>query len=158
MIWDDETTRDLRRLWTERHSTSEIARRLGCSKNAAVGKAHRLDLEARPSPIHRPAGAIGGHRPSVPRAVGPTIPPLASDAKPPAMPLAIAQTRVVAPPPPPPVRVVRRASMTCCWPLGEPGTRTFRFCDDTAVPGKPYCGEHAKLAYVRVRDRSEAAA
>jgi GcrA cell cycle regulator len=48
--------------------------------------------------------------------------------------------------------------VTCCWPIGEPGTRSFRFCDDASEPGKPYCTEHAKLAYVKVRDRREDAA
>ncbi len=48
--------------------------------------------------------------------------------------------------------------VTCCWPIGEPGTRTFRFCDAESMPGKPYCTEHAELAYVKVRDRREDAA
>jgi GcrA cell cycle regulator len=34
--------------------------------------------------------------------------------------------------------------------LGEPGTRSFRFCEGESVPGKPYCPDHAKLAYVKV--------
>ena len=45
--WTDDTIRELRRLWSEGHSTAEIGRRLGVSKNAVVGKAHRLDLPAR---------------------------------------------------------------------------------------------------------------
>jgi GcrA cell cycle regulator len=49
--------------------------------------------------------------------------------------------------PPPP----RRSSPSCCWPLGNPGK--FTYCDDPATPGKPYCPEHCKLAYVKVRDR-----
>jgi GcrA cell cycle regulator len=53
---------------------------------------------------------------------------------------------------------VRRSAPSCCWPIGEPGTKTFRFCDDTSVAGKPYCEEHAKLAYVKLRDRKEDAA
>jgi len=48
--------------------------------------------------------------------------------------------------------------VTCCWPLGEPGTRSFRFCDEQSEPGKPYCTEHARLAYVKVRDRRDDAA
>jgi GcrA cell cycle regulator len=48
--------------------------------------------------------------------------------------------------------------ITCCWPIGEPGTRSFKFCDSPSEPGKPYCGEHAKVAYVKVRDRREDAA
>ena len=38
----------------------------------------------------------------------------------------------------------------CCWPLGEPGTKSFRFCDDAVISGKPYCGDHADLAYVKL--------
>jgi GcrA cell cycle regulator len=46
----------------------------------------------------------------------------------------------------------------CCWPIGEPGTKDFHFCDGEAMPGKPYCAEHAQIAYVKVRDRREEAA
>jgi GcrA cell cycle regulator len=60
-----------------------------------------------------------------------------------------------------PVRTVAPRSsrlVACCWPIGEPGAKTFRFCDDEALAGKPYCAEHARLAYVKVRDRREEAA
>jgi GcrA cell cycle regulator len=46
----------------------------------------------------------------------------------------------------------------CCWPIGEPGKPSFHFCNAAAVNGKPYCEEHAAIAYVRVRDRREDAA
>jgi GcrA cell cycle regulator len=62
---------------------------------------------------------------------------------------------------PAPIRVVApamRRSSACCWPLGDPGTRSFRFCDAASLAGKPYCAEHAQLAYVKVRDRREEAA
>ncbi len=62
---------------------------------------------------------------------------------------------------PAPVRpVTARAIRTvpCCWPIGEPGTKGFRFCDAEAMPAKPYCAEHAQIAYVKVRDRREEAA
>jgi GcrA cell cycle regulator len=49
-------------------------------------------------------------------------------------------------------------TLTCCWPIGEPGTKSFHFCDDEAASGKPYCATHAALAYVKVRDRREDAA
>jgi GcrA cell cycle regulator len=49
-------------------------------------------------------------------------------------------------------------SIACCWPLGEPGTPGFHFCGVDALPGKPYCVQHAQLAYVRVRDRRDDAA
>ncbi len=56
MTWTSELVADLVRLWEEGASTAEIGRRLGISKNAVVGKAHRLGLPARPSPIRRRSG------------------------------------------------------------------------------------------------------
>ncbi|HBK08667.1 MAG TPA: GcrA cell cycle regulator [Acetobacteraceae bacterium] len=181
MVWNDETIRLLRDLWTQGLSTAEIGRRLGVSKNAIVGKAHRLELDARPSPIRRDTKPASERSVTLPRVAGPTLPPLTStDVQP-----------VAAPPPPPtnvqPLRPVqaagprpvaaqpvivpaprqamhsapiqaRRSAPSCCWPIGEPGTKSFRFCDDMSVPGKPYCDEHAKVAYVKIRDRKEDAA
>ena len=172
MEWSDETIVRLRELWSEGHSTAEIGRRLGVSKNAIVGKAHRLDLPARPSPIRRDPNAAAAPRRTLPRRVeGPTLPPLPSAAPAPDAaspgPVIRPPVQTVAPPLPRPAPAPRLASapirpyarvITCCWPIGEPGTRDFRFCDEASEPGKPYCGEHAKLAYVRVRDRREDAA
>lgn len=166
MEWTEETIVRLRGLWSEGHSTAEIGRRLGVSKNAVVGKAHRLDLPARPSPIRRDGPNAGQPRPAPRRLAGPTLPPLPSAQKPApvAAPRASEPVRVARPvavAPPPRVQAVARPfarTVACCWPLGEPGTKDFRFCDAGAVPGKPYCGEHAQLAYVKVRDRREDAA
>lgn len=141
MEWPEQTIRDLRTLWAQGHSTAEIGRRLRLSKNSVVGKAHRLDLEARPSPIRRAAGYIKVP-PSIPRIrVQATLPPLASDTSP-------------LPRPPEPIQF-RPRSQPCCWPIGEPKSKTFRFCFAPAPGGKPYCDEHSKLAYVRIRDRRD---
>ena len=51
MSWNDEKIGQLKRLWKDGLTTSEIGKKLGISKNAVVGKAHRLSLEGRPSPI-----------------------------------------------------------------------------------------------------------
>lgn len=204
MVWDDETIRQLRDLWAQGLSTAEIGRRLGVSKNAIVGKAHRLDLNSRPSPIRRDVTKPVIERlASCPRPAGPTLPPLASAVVHPIVPLAsnvqplrapsvasprpapvtpssgaaslgavnsgasslgaansVTPSSGAAPRPAIPAAPVqpRRSAPSCCWPIGEPGTKTFRFCDDTSVHGKPYCDEHAKLAYVRIRDRKEDAA
>ena len=171
MEWAEETIVRLRTLWDEGLSTAEIGRRLGVSKNAVVGKAHRLDLPARPSPIRRDGSGGGAPRRSAPRRIaGPTLPPLSStsslsglSSSSPVMPhLAVMSVKPAPAPPaarvaPPAPRPYGRV-VTCCWPLGEPGTRSFRFCDDPSEPGKPYCSDHVKLAYVKVRDRREDAA
>ncbi len=169
MEWAEETIVRLRALWDEGLSTAEIGRRLGVSKNAVVGKAHRLDLPARPSPIRRDGPAGGAPRRPAPRRVaGPTLPPLSSTTPiatgimpPPLAPLTPLTPKPLAPPvarvAPPAPRPYGRI-VTCCWPIGEPGTRSFRFCDASSEPGKPYCSDHVKLAYVKVRDRREDAA
>ena len=186
MEWSDEVIAQLRGLWAEGHSTAEIGRRLGVTKNAIVGKAHRLDLPARPSPIRRDPDVPPVRRSVVRRVEGPTLPPLPSTTgetgsgfsvftsavapapvRPPVVARPIAprpvtpQPRPAAPPPPRPVAVAPRPYgriVTCCWPIGEPGTRDFRFCDIPSEPGRPYCEEHVKVAYVKVRDRREDAA
>jgi GcrA cell cycle regulator len=208
MEWSDDVIGQLRALWDEGHSTAEIGRRLGVTKNAIVGKAHRLDLPARPSPIRRDPDAAPVRRTPVRRVEGPTLPPLPSavadgdagvpvfgetpltvrrpDFGPSLMPGGIAPapprppvmarpavatpsmprpvvhgTRAVAVPPPRPVAAAPRPYgrvVTCCWPIGEPGTREFHFCDVPSEPGRPYCEDHVKIAYVKVRDRREDAA
>jgi GcrA cell cycle regulator len=188
MEWTEESILRLRAFWSEGLSTAEIGRRLGVSKNAVVGKAHRLDLTARPSPIRWEAVGETSRRrsrrpPAAPRPEGPTLPPLSSVApaqrvvapaavvappprvmKPTTTPLPPAAGPAAAPPAAPAPRLQAVAPrpygriVTCCWPLGEPGTKTFRFCDEASMPGKPYCEEHAQVAYVKVRDRREDAA
>jgi len=155
--WNDETIGRLRALWTEGHSTAEIGRRLGISKNAVVGKSHRLKLEPRPSPIRRDESGQAP-RPHLPRC--PSLAELQSPLRPaPALRLMPAQT-VPTPPAPPvtttPIRAPLLGRQPCCWPIGEPGTRSFRFCNAINEDGKPYCAEHCKIAYRRLRDRRDA--
>ncbi len=158
MEWTDEVIERLKAYWAEGHSTAEIGRRMGVSKNAVVGKAHRLALEARPSPIRRTPAGETPRRAPIRRAMGPTLPPLCAPSEPPPPPSPVAPVRSVTPA----LRSVSRAPggriIPCCWPIGEPGTRSFRFCDAESAAGKPYCAEHAALAYVKIRDRREDAA
>jgi GcrA cell cycle regulator len=117
-VWTQERIESLGALWSEGHSTAEIGRRLGVSKNAVVGKAHRLSLTARPSPVK----LTGKPR------------------------------RKPAP------RIVEAAGPTCCWPVGHPGEKGFHFCGERPMPGKPYCADHAAVAYVRPRHHGSNAA
>ena len=162
MDWTSETIARLRTLWDEGLSTAEIGRRLGITKNAVVGKAHRLTLPARPSPIRRASGEPAStRRPAARRMTGSTLSPLA-------VAVHVARSPVDVPRPPAQLRAVTASPrlagrpagriVACCWPIGEPGTPSFRFCTDGAIHGKPYCAPHAALAYVKVRDRREDAA
>jgi GcrA cell cycle regulator len=160
MEWNDTIIAELRGLWSAGLSTAEIGRRLGISKNAVVGKAHRLDLSPRPSPIRRQERDPNAPPPA-PRAVGPTLAPLPSRPAPAPMPAPQAAAPVAKAPPPRRLTAVAAPVVrvsACCWPIGEPGKPSFHFCDAVAVHGKPYCSEHAQLAYVKIRDRREDAA
>jgi GcrA cell cycle regulator len=165
MDWSAEAIDRLKALWAEGHSTAEIGRRMGISKNAVVGKAHRLNLSARPSPIRREAGGDRPAQPSAPRAPRPAAAPrstLGTTASNTVAPASISPPAMVAAvqAAPPVLRAFPRlgAQRSCCWPIGEPGTPGFRFCSAEAFGGKPYCQEHAAVAYVRARDRREDAA
>jgi len=159
MDWTEEAIATLRQLWAEGHSTAEIGRRMGISKNAVVGKAHRLNLPARPSPIRRPAGQAPAARaprlaprPGLPRPLPilPVVRAAAADRQEHRPAQITPQARTA------PLRV---GHATCCWPIGEPGKPGFRFCGAPAMPGKPYCEEHAAIAYVRPKpERREDAA
>jgi GcrA cell cycle regulator len=142
------------RLWEAGRSASEIGRLLGVSKNSVVGKAHRMKLKARPSPIKR------GSTPQVRRvAVAPIARPAAQA---PAAPPKAVETRVPAQAPAP--RAARAVARTngkgpnCLWPIGDPGDQDFHFCGAPAVPGKPYCDEHCARAYIVRNPRSESEA
>lgn len=142
--WTDAKIMALRQLWNEGLSTAEIGRRLGVSKNAVIGKAHRLDLPDRPSPIK--PGATPRPKPPRKRC---NVPKLAD-----IMPLrpqpAVTMSQPIEPCPGRPAlrNEQRKAVHSCVWPIGTPGKPGFRFCERQAVYGKPYCAEHCKRAYV----------
>lgn len=165
--WNTDAIARLRSLWAEGHSTAEIGRRLGVSKNAVIGKSHRLDLPARPSPI-RTDGVREAQAPRRPRS--PTRPDLQNQSLNLSAPIPVAavslEAREVLPaivPPAPivskamPVSTAIRGTKPCCWPIGEPGTRSFRFCHAPNEAGKPYCPDHCGLAYQKKEPRQKEA-
>jgi len=158
--WTDITIAELRKLWDAGLPTAEIGRCLRISKNAVVGKAHRLNLTTRKSPI-KMNPQRQDCRPSPPRSprLRTTLPTLSFLQR------ALAAPAIIAEPASPvctaatlratPNRQPLTDDRQCCWPIGDPGTSNFRFCDVPFLPGKPYCEAHARLAYVRTPSRSE---
>ena len=114
-------------------SRAEIGRRLGVSKNAVVGKARRLDLPSRPSPIKRPDTP----RKAQPRRVGAHVPTLKTLTS-----IVVALAPVERPEP----RVVVRTS--CQYPLNS--GRPWRFCEAVSQRGSVYCREHHQLCHSKV--------
>jgi GcrA cell cycle regulator len=69
-----------------------------------------------------------------------------------------AMTRRVPPPQPPRPNVFEFAGPSCLWPHGHPNDRNFHFCGARPLPGKPYCAEHAAIAYIRPKEQRPDAA
>ncbi len=152
MTWTEERVAELMRLWEAGRSASEIGRLLGVSKNSVVGKAHRMKLKARPSPIKR------GSSPQPRRPAVAAMPKPVTQA--PSAPKQVQERRIAPAPAPRPARAVARThgkGPSCLWPIGDPGDQDFHFCGEPAVAGKPYCDEHCARAYI-VRNRSDSEA
>jgi|SRR5690554_988377 len=153
MAWTPERIEELTRLWNAGLSASAIGKQLGVSKNAVVGKAHRLKLPARPSPIRRKAKST-----TPARKPAPTLSPTTATTAPaeaPSVPI-----KEEPKPRPPMVRTRELPSpRKCQWPIGDPTKPDFHFCGAEAVPSKPYCEEHCAIAYVvKTRERKPEAA
>jgi len=135
MTWTEERIADLMRMWTAGHTVSCIGNALGVSKNTVIGKAHRLKLPSRPSPIRL--------------STSPRKPKPAPMAK-----------RVIKVKPKPILRTARprNGAPACLWPIGDPGEADFHFCGAETVPSKPYCPEHCARAYVARRRDDRVAA
>jgi GcrA cell cycle regulator len=154
--WNGNTIQHLKSLWAEGHSAAEIGRRLGISKNAVIGKAGRLHLTARPSPIRAAQPDKAAHvrrqrRPSLVELR--EIPPSKPNTPPEPAPKPIRQDTLPASPP----VLTARNHQPCCWPIGEPGKSGFRFCNAPNAKGKPYCPAHCIKAYPRRRDNNSVA-
>ena len=122
--WTEDRLEMLKALWEEGLSISQIGERLGVTRNAVAGKAHRLNLRKRQSPIaKKPKKAV---EPKTPKD----------------LPLRLA------------LRGIEWSRSKCVWPSGDPKTVEFNFCGEAIVPGKPYCSEHCELAYTTSRDGS----
>lgn len=109
--WTPERIAQLTALWEEGVTTAEIGRRIGVSKNAVIGKVHRIGL----------------------------------------------MPRVVKELPPPRRNVFDFTGPVCMWPIGHPTDDDFHFCGGRPAGGKPYCEHHAALAYIKPKEKPEAA-
>ncbi|HEX4693034.1 GcrA family cell cycle regulator [Sphingomonas sp.] len=93
MSWTDERIDALRKMWENGQTASQIADELGgVSRNAVIGKAHRLGLQSRPSPVkpNEPEGAASAPAAAAPRKPAPAAAPAPRPAPAPAAPSAAA--------------------------------------------------------------------
>jgi GcrA cell cycle regulator len=144
MSWTDERIALLKKLWVEGRTAAQIAEQLGgISRNAVIGKAHRLNLSNRASPIEANDAA-----PTKAKAKT-VVAPAKNDNK----------VQKPAAPEKKPATVIKKTGgikMTelrekmCRWPMGDPRESSFRFCGDHSEAGSPYCADHVKMAYQTV--------
>ncbi|CAM2741788.1 MULTISPECIES: GcrA family cell cycle regulator [Methylobacterium] len=161
LSWTDDRVALLRRLWEDGQSASKIAAQLGgVTRNAVIGKVHRLGLGGRargaeeaPASTPTPKAveietaiavvetqapepvAILSHRPAP---VFPTPAPAPE-------PVALAVSKRVT--------IMDLRESMCRWPLGDPTTPEFRFCGARSITGLPYCTHHAEIAYQPAAER-----
>jgi len=167
MNWTDERVELLKKLWAEGLSASQIATQLGgVSRNAVIGKVHRLKLSGRgrtssSAPRPKKTASSNGSRPAprtsrqVTTTVGATALQARFDAEPDAHAEVRPQQNVVIPIPLK-LKLVELGERTCKWPIGDPMHEDFAFCGVDVGECGPYCSYHSKLAYQPASDRRKA--
>jgi GcrA cell cycle regulator len=178
MSWTDERVEALKAMWAEGRSASQIAKDLGgVTRNAVIGKVHRLGLSNRGGAEREEEAATVIEPPAEPSTPAAEPEP---EARPAAAPARAGVRDAAAPalrpkpvpgqpvPPQPPgseispealanlaevAKKARRLSLmqlterTCKWPIGDPATEEFWFCGLPTVAGKPYCETHVAVAF-----------
>jgi GcrA cell cycle regulator len=144
MGWTDERVETLKKLWLDGLSASQIAKQLGgVTRNAVIGKVHRLGLSGRATPS-QPQRPIF----KAPRAPRPAVAAAPAQRRPiePSMPASVPAPSFSAEEPGTATVLTLGAHM-CKWPIGDPSSDSFTFCGRRSEHEGPYCVEHARIAY-----------
>ena len=168
MSWTEQKIQALKDMWGHGYSASEIAKHLGgLTRNAVIGKAHRLKLSSRPSTL-KGDSEVSARMP----ASAPTGTPVLKSAQKRVMlrPLPVVPTPTIINKVQQPhkeqlpsfgtakrgegIAVTKAGDRHCRWPVGDPRSPDFRFCGCTAHEGMPYCLDHARVAYQSVGRKS----
>jgi GcrA cell cycle regulator len=158
MGWTDERVELLKKLWQDGLSASQIAKQLGgVTRNAVIGKVHRLGLSGRAAPSKPARTVFKAPRPARPAVAAPSAPRRIAEP--------VSQTS--SPQPPTPVRYIDEApgmatvltlgAHMCKWPIGDPSLDSFTFCGRRSSDG-PYCQEHGQVAYQPAQTKKKASA
>ena len=154
MGWTDERVELLKKLWQDGLSASQIAKQLGgVTRNAVIGKVHRLGLSGRATPSKPARTVFKAPRPVRP-ANAPTAPRRLAD--PSALAAAPAPVRYVDEAPGSATVLTLGAHM-CKWPIGDPAMDNFTFCGRRSGEG-PYCHEHSQVAYQPAQSKKRSGA
>jgi len=179
MAWTDERVATLTKMWGEGQSASQIAKELGgVTRNAVIGKVHRLGLSNRATGGTKAAPKTkAGAKPAAARAKPAAKAKVAAVIPKPQLPARKVIIPAGQPLPPQPsaneispealasVREVEKGAKkinlmdlterTCKWPIGDPATDEFWFCGLASEPGKPYCEAHVGVAFQPMSSRRD---
>jgi GcrA cell cycle regulator len=148
MSWTDDRVAVLKKLWLDGLSASQIAKQLGgVTRNAVIGKVHRLGLSGRAAPSHPQRAVYKAPRPPRPTPT-PTIrrePSLRSE-----------PVRMRVPEEPGMATVMTLGAHMCKWPIGDPSSTEFTFCGRGTAG--TYCSEHSQVAYQPQQSRKRSGA
>ncbi len=156
MSWTTERVEQLKKLWADGLSASQIANELGnVTRNAVIGKVHRLGLSGR---AKSPSSAAPRPRKPRPHTHMMRVRPAMRGNT------ALAYVHELEADPEPEMieniipmgqrcTLLELSDDKCRWPIGDPGSSEFFFCGGKPMEGVPYCGYHSRLAYQPVVDR-----
>ena len=173
MSWTDERVEILKKLWGEGQSASQIAKELGgVTRNAVIGKVHRLGLSNRATSSSSKSDAKSkantskvttANSPSEPRSnvtslrrqiipAGQPLPPQPSANE--ISPEALARVNEIEKKAKK-ITLLELTERTCKWPVGDPATEDFWFCGLPSQAGKPYCEAHVGVAFQPMSQRRD---
>lgn len=162
MAWTEDRVETLKKLWAEGLSASQIAGRLGgVTRNAVIGKVHRLGLSGRVTPSRasrprpsKPRQPSHPGRINAPQTAGATALKMeAAVDKNPIPELVPSPLREVEIPPGERATILTLSDKTCRWPIGDPSSGEFHFCGRNPSAKMPYCEHHCQIAYQPAQDR-----
>ncbi len=156
MSWTDERVATLKKLWSQGKSASEIADVLGgVTRNAVIGKAHRLGLSGRPSPIKKKKiTKAAPKKKTIPAKEKPkktttetekSSSPSKKEIKLPIAPPTFIEEKIVHDGEL--ISILDLTERVCRWPIGDPKEGEFGFCGADCDPAHPYCAPHMTMAF-----------
>lgn len=159
--WTDKKIEKLKKLWEKGLSTAEIGKKLDFSKNAIVGKVHRLGLSNRTSPIKTSSKTTKKNtevlsetkvKNTTKKTLKPVEAPLktakketphiAKNESVKVSKVSLKNKKTTAG-----LSLLELTSDLCCWPIDDINSENFHFCGKKVFKNKPYCLEHCAIAY-----------
>jgi GcrA cell cycle regulator len=141
MDWTEERVEALKTFWLEGNTAKEISRVLGVSRNAVIGKVHRLRLGGRQSPAA--PRSVAGQTPRRTRARASVVAPV----KPAVRAQPTRRRYVESAEFSPTAQLLTLGGHSCRWPIGHPDEAEFGFCGRQRAGAGPYCAHHRQFAY-----------